>query len=166
MGEGRRWRPGPSWPGGLRNLPDDQASLRLANAYGARDSRGNSIAQGLKVRALDVGDEIEAAGHRVNLGDHRVVQLHAAQFDHQLLYSAWFGRDEHVRGNHSLSAPFRVRRERSAKRLLTGVSSSPSFELHQLDVTRARYLVELMLNAVDRSCQWKHPLADLHVGVR
>src|SRR6266851_6520737 len=55
--------------------------------------------------------------------------------------------------------------ERRAERPLTGVEQSPSFELHQLDTTRARHLLQLVLNAFDRYREREHPLADLHVGV-
>src|SRR5262245_22382716 len=51
-------------------------------------------------------------------------------------------------------------------RLHTGVRRSPSFEVHQFDVARARHSLELSLNALDRDGQWKHFLADLHVSVR
>src|SRR5260370_453738 len=75
MGVEHRWRPGRALPHDSRHLPDDQACFRLANAHGARDPARNSITQRLDVGTFNMGDQIEAAGHRVNLCDHRVVQL-------------------------------------------------------------------------------------------
>ena len=61
----------------LVGLPHHQTGFSLTDADGARDARGDSIPQRLKVRALHQGDQIEPAGNRVHLGDHRIRKSHS-----------------------------------------------------------------------------------------
>src|SRR5258708_12124300 len=52
-----------------RVLPHHQTGLSPSNAHGARNARGNSVAQRLQLRAFDKDDQVKASGHGVYTPD-------------------------------------------------------------------------------------------------
>jgi len=66
-------------------LPDDQTGFCVADAHGARNSSGHSVAQRLKIRAVYVGDQIESTSCGMHFADDGTIEGHFPEFLHQVL---------------------------------------------------------------------------------
>src|SRR3990172_6708411 len=81
-------------------LPHYQAGFSSADAHGAGNTGGYSVAERLKVGAFHESDEIKAPRDCMNLFDHGTFEFHAWQFFHQILHPGRFGLDQNISLDH------------------------------------------------------------------